>query len=77
MQRNRTYWSCQTRKTYWVVALGSSFISHEEETVGQLERILFFGDHGEDIEKEDDAELQPIFAPTELAEISKISDLKD
>ena len=40
--------------------------------MGQSERILFFGDHSEDVEEEDEDKLQPIFAPTELSEISKI-----
>ena len=71
IKNHRSYRSRTTRNTYRVAALGSSFIGHDDEPIGHLERVLVAGDTGEDVEVEDEDDLQPIYAPTELAEISK------
>ena len=66
----RAYRSRRTKNTYRIAALGSSFIGHENETVGQLDRLIMAGDDGEDVEEEEEEDLQPIFNTSELAELS-------
>ena len=45
--------------------------------VGQLDRLIMAGDHGEDVEEEEEDDLQPIFNDAELAEISTLTGHQD
>ena len=77
LDERRAYRSRRTKNTYRIAALGSSFIGHENEVVGQLDRLIMAGDHGEDVEEEEEEDLQPIFNEAELAEIAMQPSHKD
>ena len=72
VQRNRTYRSRRSKNTYRVAALGASFLGEDEEIIGQLERILIAGEPGEEVFEELEGDLQIIYDPSEIAEISQI-----
>ena len=76
IRNNRSYKSRRTSNTYRVAALGSSFLGHDDESIGHLERVLVAGDVGEDVDVEDEDDLQPIYAPTEVAELSKPQEIE-
>ena len=72
VQRNRTYQSRRSKNTYRVAALGASFLGEDEEIIGQLERILIAGEPGEEVFEELEGDLQVIYDPSEIAEISQV-----
>ena len=71
IRRDRTYRSRRTRNTYKVASLGSLFAGEDEEVIGRLERLLIAGENGEDADEEDEDDLQVIYNPSEVAELSR------
>ena len=70
-RRDRTYRSRRTRNTYKVASLGGFFAGEDGEVIGRLERILIAGETGEDVDEEDEDDLQVIYSPSEVAELSR------
>ena len=54
-----------------MASLGSLFAGEDEEVIGRLERLLIAGENGEDADEEDEDNLQVIYNPSEVAEISR------
>ena len=70
-RKDRTYRSRRTRNTYKVASLGGFFAGEDGEVVGRLERMLVAGEMGEEVDEEDEDDLQAIYSPSEVAELSR------
>ena len=71
IRRDRTYKSRRTKNTYRVAALGAAFVGEDEEVIGQLDKLLVAGECANDTEEEYEDDLQPIYNPSEVAELGR------
>ena len=54
-----------------MAALGAAFVGEDEEVIGQLDKLLVAGECANDTEEEYEDDLQPIYNPSEVAELGR------